>query len=113
MYIRFLVLCFMFLFSGAIAAQKGGYAYMRVWDCNRSVSSGSGFMDAQILITYETGETEKIDLEPFNEKSEPENLKVITETLNKMRQRGYTLISNTATGEQGNMVMDYIFLKPN
>ena len=113
MYLRFLVLCFMFLFSGAIAAQKGGYAYMRVWDCNRSVSSGSGFMDAQILITYETGETEKIDLEPFNEKSEPENLKVITETLNKMRQRGYTLISNTATGEQGNMVMDYIFLKPN
>lgn len=113
MYIRFLVLCFLFLFSGAIFAQKGGYAYMRAWDCNRSVSSGSGFMDAQILITYETGETEKIELEPFNEKSEPENLKVITETINKMRQRGYTLISNTATGEQGNMVMDYIFLKPN
>lgn len=113
MQLRFIALSIMLLFCSAIVAQKGGYAYMRVWDCNRSVSSGSGFMDAQILITYETGESEKIDLEPFNEKSEPGNLKLITETLNKMRQRGYTLISNTATGEQGNMVMDYIFLKPN
>jgi hypothetical protein len=113
MSIRFFVLGLMFLFSGAIFAQKGGYAYMRVWDCNRSVSSGSGFMDAQILITYETGESEKIELQSFNEKSEPDNLKLVTEWLNKMRQKGYTLISNTATGEQGNMVMDYIFLKPN
>jgi hypothetical protein len=96
-----------------VKAQKGGYAYMRVWDCTNGAASGPYFMNPQILITFETGESEKIDLEPYSEKNEPNILKLITENLNKMRQKGYTLISNSTSGDQGNLVMDYIFLKPN
>jgi hypothetical protein len=102
------------LFTGGLKAQtkeKGGYCLMRVFDCNRSVGAGSLYLRAQIIITYETGETETIEMIPYTEKSEPENLKTITATLNKLKQKGYMLMSSSTTGEQGTLVSDYVFLK--
>jgi hypothetical protein len=90
----------------------GGYAIMRVIDCTRGAAMGKEFLDPQILITYETGESEVIELATYSEKEEPENLKIVVSTLNTMRQKGYTLVGTSTTGTQGNLVSEYVFLKP-
>jgi hypothetical protein len=69
-------------------------------------------MDPQILITYENGDSEVIELGYFSEKEQPENLKKLVATFNDLRKKGYTLISSSSTGDQGNLVFEYIFLKP-
>ncbi|CAK9856420.1 unnamed protein product [Sphagnum jensenii] len=100
--------------SGATAQTKaatGGYCLMRVFDVNKYAASGGGFIGAKIIITYETGEQEIVELEAYNEKTEPENLKKIGTTLNELKQKGYMLMSASSTGEQGNIVTDYVLLK--
>jgi len=102
--------------SLATLAQKGaptasGYCLMRVFDVNKYAAQGSGFMGAKIIITYETGEQEMIDLESYSEKTEPANLKTTVATLNKLKKNGYLLMSANSTGDQGNIVTDYILLK--
>ena len=95
-------------------AQKGGttgYCLMRVFDVNKFAASGSGFIGSKIIITYETGEQEIVELQPYNEKTEPENLKIIAATLNKLKQKGYILMSANSTGDQGNIVTDYVLLR--
>ena len=92
-------------------AADGGYATMRIFDCNRSVSLGGGYMNSKIIIVYEDGRSEETDLLPFSEKNEVENLKKITATLNKLKSQGYVLISQSTTGEQGSIMIDYTLLK--
>ena len=113
--LRILTLSFFLCLTATIAtAQKGassGYCLMRVFDVNKFAASGSGFIGGKIIITYETGEQETVDLEPYNEKTEPENLKKVILTLNKLKEKGYLLMSANSTGEQGNIVTDYVMLK--
>lgn len=100
--------------TGAMAQKKSdnsGYCLMRVFDINKFAASGGGFVGAKIIITYETGEQETVELEAYNEKTEPNNLKVIVTTLNKLKQKGYMLMSANSTGDQGNIVTDYVLLK--
>ncbi len=102
--------------SFAASAQKGapaqtGYCLMRVFDVNKFAAQGAGFVGSRIIITYEDGKQETITLEAFNEKTEPGNLKVIVENLNKLRKQGYILMSANSTGDQGNIVTDYVLLK--
>jgi hypothetical protein len=101
--------------SAAAIAQKpagtSGYCLMRVFDVNKFAGSGAGFVSARIILTYETGEQETIALQPFSEKTEPENLKVVTEKLNDLRKKGYILMNANSTGDQGNIVTDYVLLK--
>jgi hypothetical protein len=92
-------------------AQKG-YALVRVIDCAKNMAVGNTYMSPQILITFDNGDSEKIDLQPYSEKAEPENLKLIVEVLNRMRKRGFTLITSTMAGEQGNYTYEYVFLNP-
>jgi hypothetical protein len=106
-----IILC---LSTLAAIAQKGGsngYCLMRVFDVNKFAASGSGFIGAKIIITYETGEQEIEELEPYSEKTEPDNLKKVISTLNKLKDKGYLLMSANSTGEQGNIVTDYVLLK--
>jgi hypothetical protein len=105
------ILCF--YASLAIAQKSGnsGYCLMRVWDVNKFAASGSGFIGSKIIITYETGNQEVVELEPYNEKTEPDNLKKIISTLNSLKEKGYLLMSANSTGEQGNIVTDYVLLK--
>ena len=98
-------------YAMAQAGGNSGYCLMRVFDVNKFAASGSGFIGAKIIITYETGEQEMIDLEPYNEKTEPQNLKKVISTLNKLKDKGYLLMSANSTGEQGNIVTDYVLLK--
>ena len=84
---------------------------MRVFDVNKFAASGNGFVGAKIIITYENGTQEIVALQPYNEKTEPENLKLIVATLNKLKQKGYMLMSANSTGDQGNIVTDYVLLK--
>lgn len=100
-----------FIAFGYAQTDSSGYVYVRVWDCAKTVGYGSLFMDAQILITYEDGESERIDLLPFNEKNTPENMKTLTATLGNLRKKGYALIAHSSTGDQGALISDYIFLK--
>lgn len=96
------------------AAQKQvntGYLLMRVYDSNKFVASGNIYVNSKIFITYEDGKFETIELLPFNEKNEIENLKKIGATLNEIKKKGYLLMSATTTGEQGALVSDYVFLK--
>ena len=90
---------------------KGGYATMRVFDCNRGVSMGSGYLAARIFIVYEDSTTEDIPILPYTEKNELENLKKVNQIINGLKRKGYFLISQYTTGEQGNLVSDYTFLK--
>jgi len=97
--------------SAQKADGNSGYCLMRVFDVNKFAASGSGFIGSKIIITYETGDQEIIELEPYNEKTEPENLKVVAATLTRLKQKGYLLMSANSTGEQGNIVTDYVLLK--
>lgn len=89
----------------------GGYATVRVFDCNKSVSFGTGYISAKIFIVYEDGKTEEIPLLSYSEKNELENLKTVNATINKLKGMGYFLIAQYTTGEQGNLISDYTFLK--
>lgn len=95
----------------ASAQQPGGYATMRVFDCNKSVGMGTGYIAARVFIVYEDSTFEDIPILPYSEKNELENLKKINQIINKLKQKGYFLISQYTTGEQGNLVSDYTFLK--
>ena len=110
---NFLLLFFLAIAFSSMAQKQpqGGYCLMRVFDVNKFAASGSGFMSAQILITYENGEQEKIELQSFSEKTEPDNLRIVVLTMNKLKQKGYLLMSANSTGDQGNIVTDYVFLK--
>ncbi len=107
----FIVAIIAMLISTAAYSQNGGYAVMRVYDCNKSVSMGTGFIAAKIIIIYEDGKSEEVELLPYNEKNATENLRRITATLNAMKAKGYFLISQDTSGEQGAIVSDYTFLK--
>ncbi|HLP50510.1 MAG TPA: hypothetical protein VK154_06465 [Chitinophagales bacterium] len=116
---RFLLLVITGLFfllpqlSNAQAGKNpvGGYATVRVFDCNKSVSFGTGYISAKIFIVYEDGKTEEIPLLSYSEKNELENLKTVNATINKLKGMGYFLIAQYTTGEQGNLISDYTFLK--
>ena len=113
--LRAITISFILCLSASMAtAQKSsasGYCLMRVFDVNKFAASGSGFIGGKIIITYETGDQEIVELEPYNEKTEPENLKKVILTLNKLKAKGYLLMSANSTGEQGNIVTDYVLLK--
>lgn len=98
-----------FLF--AAKAQVGGYATVRVFDCNKSVGMGTGYISAKIYIVFEDGKTEEIPLLGYSEKNELENLITVNQTINKLKTKGYFLIAQYTTGEQGNLISDYTFLK--
>lgn len=106
-----LVLIFAFYCSNAQKPGPGGYATMRVFDCNKSVGMGSGYIAAKVFIVFEDGTTEDVALAPYSEKNELENLKKINQLINKLKSKGYFLISQYTTGEQGNLISDYTFLK--
>lgn len=107
-----LVIATLIIFTGLTHAQdKGGYATMRVFDCNKSVGMGSGYIAAMVFIVYEDGTTETEPILPYSEKNELENLKKINQIINGLKSKGYFLISQYTTGEQGNLVSDYTFLK--
>ena len=108
LYIPVFLFLLLFRFS---KAQSGGYATVRVFDCNKSISMGSGYISAKIFIVYEDGSTEEIPLLGYNEKNELENLKKINQTINMLKSKGYFLIAQYTTGEQGNLISDYTFLK--
>ncbi len=101
-----------FISAGFIKAQQpGGYATMRVFDCNKGVSMGSGYLAARIFIVYEDSTTEDIPILPYSEKNELLNLKKVNSVINHLKQKGYFLISQYTTGDQGNLISDYTFLK--
>lgn len=109
---RIILPALLFLFAVQTSfAQQGGYATMRVFDCNKGVGMGVGYISSKIIIVYETGTVEEIELLPYSEKTEPENLKRITEALNKLRSKGYFLVAQTTTGDQGAIIMDYTLMK--
>src|ERR1700722_1030424 len=93
----------------AHAQDKGGYATMRVFDCNKSVGMGTGFIAAMVFIVYEDGTTASIPILPYSEKNELENLKKVNQIINGLKTKGYFLISQYTSGEQGNLVSDYTF----
>ena len=97
--------------TSSYAQQPGGYATMRVFDCNKGVGMGSGYLTARVFIVYEDSTTEDIPILPYSEKNELLNLKKINQIINKLKSKGYFLISQYTTGEQGNLVSDYTFLK--
>lgn len=101
----------LFLMPQLTKAQAGGYATVRVFDCNKAVSLGTGYIAAKIFIVYEDGNTEEIPLLAYSDKNELENLKKINQTINKLKTKGYFLIAQYTTGEQGNLISDYTFLK--
>ncbi|MCX6198890.1 MAG: hypothetical protein NTY88_06665 [Bacteroidetes bacterium] len=92
-------------------AGVGGYATMRVFDCNKAVGMGTGYISAKIFIIYEDGNTEELPLLPYSDKNELDNLKKVNQTINGMKAKGYFLITQYTCGEQGNLVSDYTFLK--
>ncbi|MBS1593873.1 MAG: hypothetical protein JST90_06085 [Bacteroidetes bacterium] len=111
-----ILLAFICLGSAAASAQKGaaaqtGYCLMRVFDVNKFAAQGAGFIGSKIIITYEDGNQETIPLEAYSEKTEPGNLKIIVDNINKLRKKGYILMSANSTGDQGNIVTDYVLLK--
>jgi len=92
-------------------AQEGGYATVRVFDCNKSVGLGSGYISSKIFIVYEDGKTEELPLLGYSDKNELENLKTVNATINRLKSKGYFLIAQYTTGDQGNLISDYTFLK--
>ena len=106
-----LIVILMFLLPHASKAQEGGYATVRVFDCNKSVGLGSGYISSKIFIVYEDGKTEELPLLGYSDKNELENLKTVNATINRLKSKGYFLIAQYTTGDQGNLISDYTFLK--
>ncbi|MBL7778381.1 MAG: hypothetical protein JNK66_08830 [Chitinophagales bacterium] len=106
------VLTVLFLLTAVTGfALPNGYAVMRVFDCNRAVGMGGGYVNARIVIVYEDGKSEEVELLPFSEKNVTENMRTVVKTLNKISAQGYLLISQSTSGEQGSLVTDYTFHK--
>ena len=106
-----LIASFLLFAQFSRAQDKSGYATMRVFDCNKSVGMGTGYIAAMVFIVYEDATTESIPILPYSEKNELENLKKVNQIINGLKTKGYFLISQYTTGEQGNLVSDYTFLK--
>jgi hypothetical protein len=107
------ILFFACTLSLSAYAQKApaGYCLMRVFDVNKFAGGGTGYMGPKIIITYESGTQETVNMLSYNEKNELENLKTVVTTLNKLKGQGYMLMSANSTGDQGNIVTDYVLLK--
>jgi len=71
-----------------------GYATMIVYE-NFSI------VNSKIIITYPNEETETVDLGPFkyNDSYLIDNNKIITKTLNKLKNEGYEVVTMTASGK--------------
>jgi hypothetical protein len=113
--ISVLISVFLLLIIGQTAMAQtgavGGYATVRVFDCNKQVGLGTGYVSARIYIVYEDGKTEEVPLLGYSEKNELDNLKTVNQIINKLKKQGYFLIAQYTTGEQGNLISDYTFLK--
>ncbi len=71
-----------------------GYATMIVYE-------NFAIVNSKIIITYPNEETEIIELGPFkyNDNYLTDNNKVVTKTLNKLKNEGYEVVTMTASGK--------------
>ncbi len=79
----------------------GGILTMRATEVDK------GLMDNSITIVYEDGHSENIKLKKIRGYDLSENLIIINENLNKIKSKGYRLISTTS-GLVGDDMLNYI-----
>jgi len=82
--------------------EKKQYATLRVFE----PYAGSASFDARIIIVFEDGKVEEIDIDKFKSSNLAANTKKINETINQVSNKGYELISVSS----GNCTT-YTFLK--
>lgn len=74
----------------------------------RTIEVANGIWDSKICIVYEDGKTEEIELQKFRDHTFAPNSIKISEVLNKLIGKGYTLVS--ASSGNGDAVITNTFL---
>lgn len=77
----------------------------------RTAEVMNGLYDNSITIVYEDGKVEKIELVKIKMNDFSPNLVVINENLNKIKSKGYKLISTAEGGGDGIFMTTYTFEK--
>ena len=78
----------------------------------RTAEAMSGVWDNSITIVYEDGKVEKVELKRLRLGDLSQNLVLINENLNKIKSKGYRLISTAMGGDAENVIMTtYTFEK--
>lgn len=77
----------------------------------RTLESAS-MVDNGIMIVYENGKVEKIELSKLTARDHTQNLLIINETINRLQSSGYRLISTAGGGDGlGSIITTYTFEK--
>jgi hypothetical protein len=90
-----------FLLTSFLNHQQAQNKYLTLW-------TTQGGLDTKIVIVYEDGNTEEIDLDKFKPSSHTSNAKKINEAINSVANKGYELIAMSGTDLVTNT---YIFVK--
>lgn len=77
----------------------------------RTIEISNGLFDSKICIVYADGTTEEIELEKFRDRSFGPNTAKINEVLNRLRAKGYTLVSASSGNGDGILTNMYVFKK--
>ena len=70
-----------------------------------------GSYPSQIIFAYQDGTTETVELESLKSKYFVSNLAIISVELNKLKNKGFKLISTNGGVNQGMVVNTYVFQK--
>lgn len=98
------VLVLIFSFKNKTASSNGILSL-------RTSETTIGLGDNSITIVYEDGQVEKAELKKLNTRDMSLNLVTVTEYLNKIKSKGYKLISSTGGTTDNGIMMTYTFEK--
>lgn len=87
--------------------QQSGNKYLTI----RTIEVINGIWDSKIVIMFEDGKVEEIELEKFRSRNFTDNSKKIHDALNYVAGKGYTLISSSSGNGDAVIITSFIFTK--
>jgi hypothetical protein len=77
----------------------------------RTIEVFNGIWDSKIVILYEDGKVEEIELEKFRSRNFTDNSKKIHDAINAVANKGYTLISSSSGTGDAVIISSFIFTR--
>jgi hypothetical protein len=93
------------LMSFKSVTNEENYIVVRVFECQ------DGLLGSFIIISDGVKIIKTIELKVLKQKTQEENMIKIVQTLNEIKNQGYTLISSNNGGVNLNLITNYVFEK--